>query len=448
MPTESGAGPTWTGRFAEELDPGIHAFTTSLSFDRRLARHDLLGSLAHARMLYEREILAGDDARAILEGLAALLASLESGELRVEGDDEDVHSWLERTLRERVGPSALRLHTGRSRNDQTAVALRLWLRDELAAAVGDLLDLVRVWLEQAADHVETWMPGYTHLQRAQPVTLAHHLLAHAWSVLDDAARLRRIHGTAGRSPLGAGALATSTLPLDPERTARLLGLPATFRNSLLAVADRDHVAEAVFAAALAQTHLSRWAEEVVLWTSAEFGFAELSDRVAQGSSLMPQKKNPEAAEIVRGKTGRVIGDVAGLLATLKGLPLAYDSDLQEDKEPLFDALDTVRGSARAAALLAAGLTFDRPRLRSALDRGHVTATDLVDRLVQRGAPFRTAHEQVGRAVREAEERGVALHELPEEALRRHAPGLGDRPFRSLDPGAAVGARDVPGGPAP
>lgn len=292
------------------------------------------------------------------------------------------------------------------------------------------------------------MPGYTHLQRAQPVTLAHHLLAHIWSVLDDADRLRRIHGTAGRSPLGAGALATSTLPLDPGRTARLLGLPATFRNSLLAVSDRDHVAEAIFAAALAQTHLSRWAEEVVLWTSSEFGFAELSDRVAQGSSLMPQKKNPEAAEIVRGKTGRLIGDLAGLLATLKGLPLAYDSDLQEDKEPLFDALDTLRGSARAATLLAAGLRFDRSRLGSALDRGHVTATDLVDHLVQRGTPFRTAHEQVGRAVREAEELGVPLHELPVEALRRHAPGLGERPARLLDPEAAVRARDVPGGPAP
>lgn len=440
--------PTWSGRFAEGLHPGIHAFTNSLPFDRRLARHDAVASLAHARMLLERGVLDESDARAILEGLSELLDELESGRLQVDGGDEDVHSWLERTLRERIGPPALRLHTARSRNDQTAIALRLWLRDEVSGAVADLLRLVGAWLDGAGEHIETWMPGYTHVQRAQPVTLAHHLLAHAWSVLDDVVRLRRVHGSAGRSPLGAGALATSTLPVDPERTARLLGLPSTFRNSLLAVSDRDHVAEAVFAAALAQTHLSRWAEEVVLWTSSEFAFARLSDAVAQGSSLMPQKKNPEAAELVRGKTGRVIGDLSGLLATLKGLPLAYDSDLQEDKEALFDALDTLRGSARASALVASGLEFDRERLRSALDEGHVTATDLVEHLVLRGTAFRTAHEQVGRAVREAEQRGVPLHALPAEVLGSLLPDLDGEPAGVLDPEAAVRARDVPGGPAP
>lgn len=441
----------WGGRFGASVHPTIDAFTNSLPFDRRLVRHDLVGSLAHARGLLEAGVLEAGDARAVLEGLSGILREVEEGRLEVEGPDEDVHSWIERTLRERIGEAAGRVHTGRSRNDQTGVALRLWVREALADTVGAARELVEVWLEGAASHLETFLPGYTHLQRGQPVSLAHHLLAHAWSLLSDGGRLRGAHEAAGLSPLGAGALAGTSFPLDPLRTADLLGLRGPYPNSLLAVSDRDYVAEAAFACALLQVHLSRWAEEVILWTSAEFGFGLLSDRVAQGSSIMPQKRNPEAAELVRGKAGRSIGRLAGLLATLKGLPLAYNSDLQEDKEALFDVVDTARGSLGAAAAVASGMEFRIDRMRAALEGGFLTATDLADALVRRGLPFREAHERAGRAVREAESRECELWELPAEALEACCPGLGAEGaalLAALDPEAAVRARRLPGGPAP
>ncbi len=440
--------PVWGGRFAAGLDPAIHAFTNSLPFDRRLAPHDLVGSLAHVRMLLETGVLERDDAEAALGGLSGLLSDLEAGRLEVEGPDEDVHGWIERTLVERIGEPGRRVHTARSRNDQTGAALRLWTREACAGLAGAIVELVDAWLEQAGRHRETWMPGYTHLQRAQPVSLAHHLLAHAFALLADGERLRRAHEGAGRSPLGAGALAGTSHAIDPARTAALLGFAGPYPNSQLAVADRDYVAEVVFAAALLMTHLSRWAEEVVLWSSSEFGFALLSDRVAQGSSLMPQKKNPEAAELVRGKTGRTIGDLVALLTTLKGLPLAYDSDLQEDKEPLFDAVDTARGSLDATRVLASGLEYRPERMRAALRGGFLTATDLADHLVRRGVPFRTAHERAGAAVRAAEARGVELSELPADVLREACPEAGEDAADALDPEAAARARRSPGGPSP
>jgi len=462
-----GASPLWGGRFATPLDGGIHAFTNSLPFDRRLVRHDLAASLAHVRMLLETGVLSRAEAGPILEGLSRMLSEVEAGELApggagrgapaggrgpmpgpLEGPDEDIHGWIERTLGERIGEAARRVHTARSRNDQTAVALRLWVRERAAELVGAALELAEAWTEQAEAHLETWMPGYTHLQRAQPVTLAHHLLAHVFAILSDARRIRGTHAAAGRSPLGAGALAGTSHPIDPERTADLLGLDGVHPNTQLAVADRDYVAEAVFAAALLMTHLSRWAEEVVLWTSSEFGFAALSDRVAQGSSLMPQKRNPEAAELIRGKTGRTVGDLVSVLTTLKGLPLAYDSDLQEDKEPLFDALDTAAASLRASAIVARGLEFRTARMREALRGGFLTATDLADHLVRRGVPFRTAHEQAGRAVRAAEAEGVELWELSPEALRGACPEAGEEALSGLVPEAAARARLSPGGPAP
>lgn len=445
--TEDERTALWGGRFDASLHPAVHAFTTSLSFDRRIVRHDLVGSLAHARMLLEAGILARDDAEPILDGLSGLLREIEEGSLAVEGEEEDVHTWIERALRGRIGPAAGRLHAGRSRNDQTAAALRLWTREAAAGLARDALALTSAWRRQAEAHRETFLPGYTHLQRGQPVSLAHHLLAHAWAVLGDAGRLRRLHETAGLSPLGAGALAGSSLPLRPERTAELLGFEAPHPNSLLAVSDRDWVAEMVFACALLQVHLSRWAEEAVLWTSSEFGFATLSDEVAQGSSLMPQKRNPEAAELVRGKAGRTIGRLAGLLATLKGLPLAYNSDLQEDKEALFDAVDTARGSLAAATVVVEGTRYRPERMRAALEGGFVTATDLAEAMVRAGTPFREAHARAGRLVREAEARGVELWELPAETLAAHAPEL-DPGAAALRPEAAVRARRLPGGPAP
>jgi argininosuccinate lyase len=445
------AGPLWGGRFAETLHPALHEFTNSLPFDRRLVRHDLLGSLAHTRMLLEQNILSRGDAEAILAGLSNLLREIEAGDLVVEGEDEgdeDVHAWIERTLAGRIGEPAGRLHTARSRNDQTSVALRLFTREALSSLVGLTQDLATQWLAQAESHTESWLPGYTHLQRGQPVSLAHHLLAHVWALIADAHRLRQTHDEAGVSPLGAAALAGSSFPLDPARSAALLGFDEVFPNSILAVADRDYVAQAAFTAALLMVHLSRWADEIVLWTSSEFGFVRLSDAVSQGSSIMPQKKNPEAAELIRGKAGRAIGHVSGLLALMKGLPFAYNSDFQEDKEALFDALDTAGTSLAAAAIVADGLEYRTDRMREALHGGMLAATELADYLVHRGTPFRTAHEQVGHAVREAESRGGELADLPLDSIKSCCPDADDDVAQVLDPERAAEAHDSPGGPAP
>ena len=444
----SGETKLWGGRFEGGVAPEIDRFTRALGFDRRLARWDLIGSLAHARMLWEQGILTRADAEAVLAGLAAILAELERGELVVEGEDEDVHSWIERTLIARIGDPGRRVHTGRSRNDQTAVALRLWVRAATVEVVSSLVGLIEVLLAQAAEHRDVVLPGYTHLQRGQPVTLAHHLLAHAWSLDADAARFERARATAGDSPLGAGALAGTPHPIDPARSAELLGLERVFRNSMHAVADRDYVLEASFAAALLMVHLSRWAEEVVLWSSSEFGFVALSDSVAKGSSLMPQKRNPEPAELLRGKSGRVIGDLVAHLVQLKGLPLTYNSDLQEDKEALFDALDTARESLVAGRALAAGLRYRSERMRSALEGGYVTATDLADALVRRGVPFRLAHQRTGQVVRLAEDRELELWQLPPGEVLAICPELSAEDLAVLAPAASVEAHRSPGGPAP
>jgi argininosuccinate lyase len=437
----------WGGRFGEPVDPVLDRFTSSFVFDRVLAPHDLVASLAHARMLRERGIVSAADGEQILLGLSGMLHDLEAGALRVEGGDEDVHTWIERLLTERIGDAARRLHTARSRNDQTAVALRLLVRARLLDLHGAVESLAGALVASAGSHLETFLPGYTHLQRGQPVSLAHHLLAHFWFLDADAARLERAFEGAGSSPLGAGALAGTVHPIDPSRSAALLGL-VPFRNSMHAVADRDYVVEASFACALLLVHLSRWAEEVVLWTSREFGFARLADSVAKGSSIMPQKKNPEAAEVLRGKSGRVLGDLVAHLVQLKGIPLTYNSDLQEDKEALFDALDTAAGGVAAAESLLRGLRFDEERMRAALRGGFLTATDLADGLVRRGMAFRDAHECAGRAVRRAEERSVELWELGLDELREYCPSADADLLRSLDPEASVRAHASPGGPAP
>lgn len=447
MPDEATTA-LWGGRFAGGVHPAIHRFTGSLHFDRRLVRHDLVGSMAHARMLLDRGILEREHARAILEGLSAMLAEIEDGALRVEGPDEDVHSWIERTLVERIGDPARRLHTARSRNDQAAVALRLYARERLEDILSGVAGLQRVLIEQAAAHRETCLPGYTHLQRGQPVSLAHHLLAHVAALAQDADRLRAAHASAGTSPLGAGALAGSSFDLDPARTAALLGLERPFSNSMHAVGDRDYALDAAYACAVLMVHLSRWADEIVLWSTREFGFIRLDDSVSQGSSLMPQKRNPEAAELLRGKAARAIGNLASLLALLKGLPLTYNSDLQEDKEPLFDSLDTADWSTAAAVTIARGIEFRTDAMARALEGGMLTATELADHLVRRGVPFRTAHERSGRAVRAAEDAGVELWELDLDTLRGCCPEAGDDVLAELEPGRAMAAHRSPGGPAP
>jgi len=445
---EEGSPGLWGGRFAASIHPAIHEFTGSLAFDRRLVRHDLIGCLAHARMLRERDILSEEETLPILVGLSEILREVEDATLPVSGDDEDIHSWIERTLADRIGEDARRLHTARSRNDQAVVALRLYVRERLEGVVSGVAGLQRVWLEQAAEHVETFLPGYTHLQRGQPVSLAHHLLAHVAALSQDADRLRQAHASAGTSPLGAGALAGSTFPIDPARTTELLGLDRTFTNSMHAVGDRDYVLDAAYACAVLLVHLSRWADEIVLWSTKEFGFLRLDDSISQGSSLMPQKKNPEAAELLRGKSARAIGNLAGLLALLKGLPLTYNSDLQEDKEPLFDSLDTADWSAAAAITIARGVDFQTDRMAEALVGGMLTATELADHLVRRGVPFRTAHAQSGLAVRTAEDRGVELWDLSLQELRDACPEVTDDVVEELKPERAAAAHDSPGGPAP
>ena len=444
---DSGA-PLWGGRFESAVHPAIHEFTGSLHFDRRMVRHDLIGSLAHARMLLDTGVLDESEASSLLLGLSEILDEIEQGTLAVVGDEEDVHSWIERTLTERIGDDARRLHTGRSRNDQAVVALRLYVRERIEDILSGVAGLQRVLIETAGEHLETFLPGYTHLQRGQPVSLAHHLLAHVAGLDQDARRLRAAHSAAGTSPLGAGALAGSSFPLDPVHSTRLLGLEDTFANSMHAVGDRDYVLESAFACAMLMVHLSRWADEVVLWSTREFGFVRLDDSISQGSSLMPQKKNPEAAELLRGKSARTIGNVGGLLSLMKGLPLTYNSDFQEDKEPLFDSLDTADWSVAAAIAIARGLHYRPDAMADALRGGMLTATELADHLVRQGLPFRTAHEQSGLAVRAAEKAGVELWELPLDALREACPDVTDDVLDELRPERAVAAHATRGGPAP
>lgn len=439
----------WGGRFGAAVDPLLDRYTASFGVDRRLVRHDLVGSLAHVVMLAEVGVVDAERAAALRRGLRALLADVEQGRLAVEGPEEDVHTWIERRLAERVGEAAGWVHTGRSRNDQVATATRLYLRDALERLVAAALAVLERWLEDAERDAALPMPGYTHLQRAQPVTLGHHWLAHAWALREDVRRLQAAWATTNRvCPLGAGALAGSAHPLRPERTAALLGFEGPLTNSLLAVADRDFVAETLFALALLAVHLSRWAEEVVLWTTAEFGFLALDDAVAKGSSLLPQKKNPEVAELVRGRTGRAVGALQALLVTLKGLPLAYNSDLQEDKEILFPALDEAERTLRAVARLQAGLRPRPERLAAALHGGFLTATAVADALVRRGVPFRTAHARVGALVRAAEAQGVELWELAPDRVAALVPELPPEALAALTPEAALAAQATPGGPAP
>ena len=444
------AARLWGGAFDSEVDPVIDAYTRSLPFDHRLAAADLVGCLAHARMLFETGVVDRESSSSILQGLSSLLRRVEAGELEVGGADEDVHTWIERQLTEEIGDAGRRLHTARSRNDQTAVALRLWQRGEAERAVAAAAGFTGALVSRAREHTETALPGYTHTQRAQPTTLAQHLLAHAWSVLADAGRFRGVHRSAGLSPLGAGAMAGSPHRIDPVRSAQLLGMDAAYPNTMWAVADRDYAAEALFACALTMIHLSRWAEEVVLWTSREFGFARLQDRAAKGSSIMPQKKNPEPAEILRGKSGRAVGDLVSLLVTVKGLPLTYNSDLQEDKEALFDAWDTVGASLDVARVLGESLEFDVEAMAAALEGSYITATDLADRLATAGVPFRSAHERTGAVVRAAERRGVELWQLPASDLRKLVPEIEDVDalLAALRPEASLAAHRSYGGPAP
>ena len=394
-------------------------------------------------MLQRVGLLTEDERSLIISALDAVEAELASGEFAFAPTDEDIHTAIERRVTDLAGPTGAKLHTGRSRNDQVSLDLRLYLRREVRDQVSRIAALQEVLLRRAEEAGETYLPGYTHLQRAQPVMLAHHLLAHFWALARDVDRWRDALDRSDVSPLGAGALAGSSLPLDPESVRAELGFSRTFENSLDAVSDRDFVAEALFVAALTQVHLSRIGEEIALWSSDEFGFVRLADAYATGSSMMPQKKNPDIAELARGKAGRLIGDLAGFLATLKGLPLAYNRDLQEDKEPLFDALDTCRLALAALAGLLDSIGFVDERMAEAADAATTAATDLAEHLVVQGTPFREAHAIVGSLVRQSVERGVPLEELVS-----NDPRLGPDALPLLAPGAGVRRRTSPGGAGP
>ena len=423
------------------------AFTESLSFDRRLLHSDVACSRAHVRGLHRAGLLSDDELASLLGGLDAVEMEHRAGELELLAGDEDIHTTIERRVTELVGPAGAKLHTGRSRNDQVVTALRHHLREELAVIAGRLIELVEVLAgradEAGTDDAGAYLPGYTHLQHAQPVLLAHHLMAHAWALLRDLDRLGDCRSRIDVSPLGAGALAGSSLPLDPDFTASAAGFSERFHNSLDATSDRDFVAETLFVLTLIGVHLSRMGEEVVLWSTEEFGFVRLDDAYATGSSMLPQKKNPDIAELARGKTGRLIGDLTGFLATMKSLPLAYNRDLQEDKEPLFDALDTVRLGLAAMAGLYRSLGFRPERMAAAADSPYAAATDLAELLVVDGLPFREAHALVGALVRRSLDEGVALADLVAQE-----PRLGERGVVLLQPGVAVRRRVTPGGAGP
>jgi argininosuccinate lyase len=437
----------WGGRFSQPTDAAVEQFTASIGFDRRLYAYDIQGSVAHCRMLAKCGIIADDEAAAIIRGLEEIKEEIERGAFAFEVRWEDIHLHIERRLIEKIGPVGGKLHTARSRNDQVALDMRLYLRDEIRVIQHDIRQLQRTLVELAERHLDVIMPGYTHLQRAQPIRFAHHLLAYDEMLERDHQRFADCLGRVNVLPLGAGALATTTYPIDRDYVAQLLGFPAIAENSLDAVGDRDFVIECCAAAALLMMHLSRLSQELTLWCSAEFGFIELADAFATGSSIMPQKKNPDVAELVRGKTGRVYGHLQAVLTVMKGLPLAYNRDMQEDKEALFDTIDTVKACLRVMAPLLASLTLHPERMRAAAAEGFGTATDMADYLVAKGVPFRQAHELVGRIVRHCLEQQRSLEALTLEELRGFSPLFEADVFAAIALEAAVERRRVRGGPA-
>jgi argininosuccinate lyase len=440
---EQAARTLWHGRFADGPSEALLAYTVSLPFDRRLWRDDVDGSRAHVRGLARAGLLSDVECAAILDALDTVAVELGDGTFVFADSDEDIHTAVERRVTELAGPAGGKLHTARSRNDQVATDLRLWCKRELLVVARELHQLQRTLLSRAESAGDTYLPGYTHLQRAQPVLLAHHLLAHGWALARDVDRLLATRARLDVSPLGAGALAGSSLPIDPAVTAADLGFAAVFDNSLDAVGDRDFVAEAVFDLALVGIHLSRIGEEWVLWTSAEFGFARLDDAYATGSSMLPQKKNPDIAELARGKSGRLIGNLAGLLATLKGLPLAYNRDLQEDKEPLFDSVEQVLLATAALRGMIDTAHFETGAMQAAADEPTTAATDLAEYLVRAGVPFREAHAIVGAHVRAALAGDGELAELVASD-----PQLGPDAAALVGPGVGVRMRTSPGAAGP
>jgi len=443
------SGGTWSGRFSEPMSARMQRFNASIDFDRRLADVDIAASRAHARMLAQTSIISADDLRAIESGLAQIQREIERGEFAFSRELEDIHFNIERRLTAIVGDAGKRLHTARSRNDQVATDLRLWLRAAIDGLSAQLIALRHALLDLADAHADTIMPGYTHLQVAQPVTFGHHLMAYDAMLARDVERFADCRRRVNRLPLGSAALAGTSYPIERERVASELGFERLCENSIDAVSDRDFAIEFTAAAAQVMVHLSRFAEELVLWSNPRFGFVSLSDRFSTGSSIMPQKKNPDVPELIRGKSARVIGHVVALLTLMKAQPLAYNKDNQEDKEPLFDTVDTLSDVlAIFVDLISTGVSIDPERMRAAAREGFATATDLADYLVRKGMPFRDAHEAVAGAVRHAEGDGCDLADLSIDVLKRYASLIDADVFSVLTLEGSIASRNHAGGTAP
>ena len=438
----------WGGRFSKPTDELVYSFNASIGFDKRLYEQDIRGSMVHARMLGRQGILTQEEADAIQKGLEEILAGVEDGSLQITPEFEDIHSFVEATLTQKIGDAGKKLHTGRSRNDQAVLDMRLYVRDEIGKVDEELKGLLKVLLEKMEKNITTWMPGFTHLQKAQPVTLAHHLGAYFEMFRRDRERMADIHERMNYCPLGSGALAGTTYPLDRFYVAKELGFKAPTRNSMDSVSDRDYLIEFLDALAIIMMHLSRFSEEVIIWNSNEYQFVEIDDTYSTGSSIMPQKKNPDIAELIRGKTGRVYGALMAMLTTMKGLPLAYDKDMQEDKEGTFDAIDTVKDCTHLFAGMLETMEFRPQRMEESAKNGFTNATDVADYLVRKGVPFRDAHKVVGQLVVQCIDEGISLDQLPLEVYKKHCPAVEEDIYEAISMRTCVLRRNTYGAPGP
>ena len=437
----------WAGRFSKDVDTRVNDFNSSISFDCRMYRQDITGSIAHATMLGECGIIAKEESEKIIEGLKGILADLDSGALEINPEAEDIHMFVEEVLTSRIGDTGKRLHTARSRNDQVALDIRMYCKYEIGEIIALVKNLLSAIVDKAEEHIDTVMSGYTHLQRAQPVTFAHYVLAYAQMFMRDIDRLEDTYRRTDVMPLGSGALASTTYPINRERVAELLGFPEVTRNSIDGVSDRDFVIELASALSILMMHMSRFSEEIILWCSSEFGFIELDDAFSTGSSIMPQKKNPDVAELVRGKTGRVYGSLITLLTLMKGLPLAYNKDMQEDKEAIFDAIDNTVLSVNVFTSMFATMTVKADVMRRSASKGFINATDCADYLVKRGLPFRDAYKAVGTLVARCIELDTTLEELSLDEYKKICETFDSDVYEAIDLDTCVNGRKVTGGPA-
>lgn len=438
----------WGGRFTKETDQLVYNFNASISFDKRFYEQDIKGSIAHVMMLCKQGILLEEEKREIIAGLESILRDVESGKLEITDKYEDIHSFVEANLIDRIGDVGKMLHTGRSRNDQVALDMKLYVRSEILALEGLTLDMLRELLDIMKQHTETIMPGFTHLQKAQPITLAHHMGAYFEMFKRDRSRLKDIYKRMNTCPLGSGALAGTTYPLDREYTAELLGFDGPTLNSMDSVADRDYLIELMSALSTIMMHLSRFSEEVIIWNSNEYKFVEIDDSYSTGSSIMPQKKNPDIAELVRGKTGRVYGALMSILTTMKGIPLAYNKDMQEDKELVFDAIDTAKGCLALFTGMLATMKFNIDNMRESSRHGFTNATDAADYLVNHGVPFRDAHGIVGQLVLHCIEKGIALDDMTLEEYKEISPVFEEDIYEAISMETCVKKRKTIGAPGP